>query len=71
MSLRGNLKLIHNGFEFLKQRDGAKGVTHWTCVKSRWNHCKGKARTFKDGHKEMVKLSCAHNHLPDKVKSEI
>lgn len=65
MTIKGNLNLLHGGFEFSKQKTNKQGdLTYWACVKKRHCGCKGKAQTQRFGAKEMVKLYDTHNHLP-------
>lgn len=70
MSLKGKMKLIHNGFEFVKQRDGSRGITHWVCAKCRRYHCRGKAKTCQIGQKQMVKFVDQHNHMSNDFQPE-
>lgn len=60
-SAKGQLKLVHNDFEYTKQRE-RNGVSYWMCVKRRWKLCRGKAQTCKIGSNYMVKIYDEHNH---------
>lgn len=71
MTIRGHLKLLHGGFEFIKKLTNKQGdITYWECTKQQKSHCKGRAHTRRIGSKEMVRVSGVHNHLPDSVASE-
>lgn len=71
MTIKGNFKLIHDGFDFVKQRTNKQGnQTLWVCSKKRHFYCKGKALTRRIGAKEMVKLYDTHNHLPIDTDAE-
>lgn len=61
---RGHLKLMHGGFEFVKNYTNKKGGILWECLKSRRFKCKGKAQTRRINGREMVKLYDVHIHLP-------
>lgn len=70
MSKKGQFKLTHGGFEFTKRTGKNHNKTLWVCVKTRREHCKGKAETQRIDGREMVKLYGVHNHLPDKSETE-
>lgn len=59
-TIRGRLKLVHNGREYTKLRK-TKNLTFWECCKKR-SGCKGKAKTQTIDSKEMVKAYDLHNH---------
>lgn len=63
MSRSGNSKLIHNGFEYVKNKVHGD-IMHWRCVRNRWSQCKGKAQTRLIDSKHMLKVYGKHNHLP-------
>lgn len=63
MTRLGTSKLIHRGFEYIKNRV-SNDITHWRCDKNRLRQCKGKCRTIKYGSKEMVIAYGTHNHPP-------
>lgn len=64
MTVRGNSKLLHEGYEYTKSTV-TNGFTNWRCCRCRWEQCKGKAKTIKIGLKEMVKAYDLHNHDPE------
>lgn len=71
LSKKGNSKLIHNGYMYVKLRrkeenDGAR----WECTERRNHQCKGKARTKKIGSKDMVQAYMFHNHPPSRMKDD-
>lgn len=63
LSMRGNFKLMHKGFEYVKNYTN-HGITFWRCGRNRRFQCKGKAQTRQIGQKHMVKTYDTHNHLP-------
>lgn len=65
MTMRGRFKLVHNGYEYTEQ-SGAKNAqtTTWRCVRSRRQHCKGKAITKQIDSKQMIKTYNEHDHPP-------
>lgn len=65
MSLRGNFKLMYKGYEYIKRFDNLQGETNWRCCESRWEQCKGKAKTKQIGLKHMVTSYRSHNHSSD------
>lgn len=46
ISHQGHTKLIHGGYEYIKNREFYSG-THWRCSKHRKGGCKGKAQVRK------------------------
>lgn len=50
---------MHEGFEFTK-KDTINNITYWTCVKSRKEHCGGKAKTRQMGNRHMMKIYGVH-----------
>lgn len=69
ISQRGSLKLIHNGYKYLKDSE-SNGITSWRCEKQRRQYCKGKAQTQKIGETQMVRTRFEHNHLPEHIRTE-
>lgn len=66
MTQKGNLKLIHDGFEFSKVKTNKKGnITYWACLKKTGGCCIGRAQTRRIGSREMVKVYNTHNHFPN------
>lgn len=57
MSTRGQSKLDHQGYEYLKYYT-ANGVTSWRCVNRQ--HCRAKAKTKLIGLKHMAKTKGIH-----------
>ena len=39
---RGARKLLKNGYQYVKQKDLANGVTSWECTERRKGNCKAK-----------------------------
>lgn len=71
MTQRGHLKLLHGGFEFIKERTTKNGnQTSWVCSMKRRFYCKGRAQTRRIGAKEIVELYGIHNHLPMDTDAE-
>lgn len=66
MSMRGNSKLTHNGYEYTKKKITTT-TTIWECDKRRWNFCRGKAYTRQIHQKQMIKLKGSHNHPSNEV----
>lgn len=64
MTSRGNFKLLHGGFEFLKHYNTGN-LTHWCCTKKRKMRCRGRARTQRFNEKEIVEVLGIHNHQPN------
>lgn len=63
MSIRGNSKLTHNGYSYIKGHESKNhGVTTWRCEKRHTFRCKGKVRTQMIGGKCVVQVDYSHNH---------
>lgn len=72
MTSRGHFKLLHGGFEFIKNGINKRGdLTYWHCSTKYKSHCKGKAQTRRIDTREMVRASGVHNHLPSDTNDEI
>lgn len=65
MTRSGNSKLIHDGYEYVKNKTHGD-IMHWRCSRSRWSQCKGKAQTRlnRQHSKHMMKVYGTHNHQP-------
>lgn len=61
MTRAGNNKLLCEGYEYVQNKIHGD-VTHWRCVRSRWDQCKGKAQTRQIGFMHMAKIYDEHNH---------
>lgn len=55
-------KLVHKGYSYIKA-SGKPG--RWQCLKQRRHKCRGKAETRYFDDREMVRMTCTHNHLPN------
>ena len=43
---RGARKLIRNGYQYVKQKDLANGLTSWECIERRKGNCKAKVKLY-------------------------
>lgn len=60
---RGYFKLIHEGYEYTKDRI-KNDVTFWRCFRRRPLNCLAKARTRQINERNMVAITAPHNHAP-------
>ena len=66
---RGARKLIRNGYQCVKQKDLANGLTSWECIERRKGNCKVKAKLNAiDDFGEQVK---EHTHAPSVTRCEL
>lgn len=62
ISIKGNPKLQHNGFAYVKSKKLSNGNQMWRCEKNRRYGCRGRACSKKFGQVEMVQVTAQHNH---------
>ena len=62
-------KLIRNGYECVKQKELADGLTTWECVERRKGNCKAKVKL--DASDAFVDQLNDHTHVPSTTKCEI
>lgn len=64
-TMKGRLKLVLNGFEYIKTFTSNNDHTLWVCAKKRRTNCKGKAKTQRVGSKQMAIAYDDHLHPPN------
>lgn len=65
LSARGQFKLIHENFDYVKMSVSQTGITKWRCGKNQsFPHlkCKAKAETIEVGQIQKVKIIGTHTH---------
>ena len=66
---RGARKLIRNGYQYVKQKDLANGLSTWECVERRKRNYKAKVKL--DALDAFVEELNEHTHVPSTTKCEI
>ena len=66
---KGAIKLIRNGYQDVKQKDLANGLTSWECIELRKGNCKAKVKlNIIDDYVEQVQ---EHTHAPSATRYEL
>ncbi|KAL3116702.1 hypothetical protein niasHT_000780 [Heterodera trifolii] len=58
---QGRLKMLYQGHDYYKIREGRNGQVYWQCVRFRSGGCKGKAQVVNG----IVTVTNPHNHPPN------
>ena len=66
---RGARKLVRNGYQYVKQKDLANGLTSWECVDRRKGSCKAKLKL--DPLDNFVEEINEHTHVPSAINCEL
>lgn len=67
-TVRGNYKLVYDGYQYYKSSRQANGVQSWRCLKFTGNSdriCYARAHTKRFGLFDRVRVSGLHNHAPN------
>ena len=67
-SERGKMKLIYEGYIYVKQKELANNVTSYECEKRRHNNCKAKVKVCEN---EVVGHVNDHTHAVDQPRREV
>ena len=66
---RGGGKLIRNGYQYVKQKDLANGLTSWECIECRKGNCQVKVKL--NGINDFLEQVKEHTHAPSGTRCEL